>query len=55
MTDPERQKAGELIASIEIAVGEVTPRAGGNAILIKDVLQNLNALREVLGLSRPLH
>jgi hypothetical protein len=55
VTDSQRQKAEELIASIEIAAGEITPRNGGNAMLIQEMLQRLNGLREVLGLERQLH
>jgi hypothetical protein len=55
MTDNENKKAGELIASAEIAVGELTPRNEGNAVLIKEILQSLNGLRALLGLTRPVH
>jgi hypothetical protein len=55
VTNPEKQKAEELIAVLEIAVGEIAPRDGGNASLIKEMLQSLNGLRSVLGLGRPLH
>ena len=55
MTDSEKLKAAELIASVEIAIGEISPRDGGNAALIKGMLQSMNGLREVLGLGRPPH
>jgi hypothetical protein len=55
VTDSERQQAEELIASIEIAAGEIAPRNGSNAVLIQEMLQRLNGLREVLGLERQLH
>jgi hypothetical protein len=53
VTDVERQKAEELIARLELAVGELFPRDGGNAVLIAAMIQSLNGLRSVLGLVRP--
>jgi hypothetical protein len=55
VTDPERQKARELIASVEIAIGEIAPRDGANSALIRDMLQALNGLRTMLGLIAPIH
>src|SRR5580765_4863445 len=50
VTDQERQKAEELIARLEVAVGRIFPRDGGNAALITSMIQALNGLRSVLGL-----
>ena len=55
MTDPERQKVEELIASAEIAIGEITLRNGENAGLIKEMLQSLNGLRSLLGFNGSCH
>ena len=55
MTEPEKKKAEELIASIEISIGEITPRGDGNATLIKDMIQSVNGLRTLLCLSKSLH
>ena len=53
MTDQERQKAEEMISRLEIAVGQIFPRDGGNAGLIASMIQTLNGLRSLLGLVRP--
>lgn len=53
MTDQERQKAEEMISRLEISVGQVFPRDGGNAPLIASMIQTLNGLRSLLGLVRP--
>jgi hypothetical protein len=53
VTDQERQKAEDLIDRLEIAVGQLFPRDGGNAPLIASMIQALNGLRSVLGLVRP--
>ena len=53
MTDQEKQKAEELISSLEIAVGEIYPRSGANAALITSMIHSLNGLRSLLGLIRP--
>ena len=53
MTDQERQKAEELISRLEIAVGQLFPRDGGNATLIATMIQTLNGLRSLLGVVRP--
>ena len=53
MTDQERQQAETLINRLEIAVGEIFPRDGGNAGLIASMIQSLNGLRSVLGVVRP--
>ena len=53
MTDQERQKAEELISRLELSVGQIFPRDGGNAALITSMIQTLNGLRSLLGVVRP--
>ena len=53
VTDQEQQKAEDLISRLEISVGQIFPRDGGNASLIATMIQSLNGLRSVLGLVRP--
>lgn len=53
VTDQERQKAEELVSRLEIAVGQIFPRDGGNAALITTMIQTLNGLRSLLGIVRP--
>ncbi len=53
MTDQEKQKADELISRLELSVGQMFPRDGGNASLIASMIQSLNGLRSLLGLVRP--
>ena len=53
VTDQEKQKAEELIGRLELSVGQMFPRDGGNAPLIASMIQSLNGLRSLLGLVRP--
>ena len=53
MTDQERQKAEELVSRLELSVGQIFPRDGGNASLITTMIQSLNGLRSLLGIIRP--
>jgi hypothetical protein len=53
VTDQERQKAEQLISNLEITVGQIFPRDGGNASLIASMIQTLNGLRSLLGIVRP--
>jgi hypothetical protein len=53
VTDQERQKAEELIGRLELAVGQMFPRDGGNAALLTTMIQTLNGLRSLLGIVRP--
>jgi hypothetical protein len=53
VTDQERQKAEELVSRLEIVVGQIFPRDGGNAALITTMIQALNGLRSLLGIVRP--
>lgn len=50
MTDQERQKADELISRLELSVGQIFPRDGGNSALLASMIQTLNGLRSLLGL-----
>jgi hypothetical protein len=53
VTDQEKQKAEELISRLELSVGQIFPRDGGNAALLTTMIQTLNGLRSLLGLVRP--
>lgn len=53
MTDQEKQKVEELLSQLELSVGQIFPRDGGNASLVAGMIQSLNGLRSVLGLVRP--
>ena len=44
--------AETLLSRIEIAAGELTPRDGGNAALIKQIIESVNGLRSLLGVVR---
>jgi hypothetical protein len=53
VTDQEKVKAEELISRLELSLGQIFPRDGGNASLITEMIQSLNGLRSVLGVVRP--
>jgi hypothetical protein len=53
VTDQERQKADELISRLELGVGQIFPRDGGNASLLASMIQTLNGLRSLLGIVKP--
>ena len=53
MTDQEKQKAEEMLSRLELSVGQMFPRDGGNATLLATMIQTLNGLRSLLGLVRP--
>jgi hypothetical protein len=53
VTDQERQKADDLISRLEVAVGQIFPRDGGNASLLASMIQTLNGLRSLLGIVKP--
>jgi hypothetical protein len=53
VTEQEKQKVEELISRLEINVGQIFPRDGGNAAIVTELIQTLNGLRSVLGLVRP--
>ncbi len=52
MTEQEKQKVEELISRLELSVGQIFPRDGGNASLIKDMIHAINGLRSQLGMVR---
>lgn len=52
MTEQEKQKVEELISRLELSVGQIFPRDGGNASLIKDMIHAINGLRSLLGMVR---
>jgi hypothetical protein len=53
VTDQERQKADELISRLELGVGQIFQRDGGNASLLASMIQTLNGLRSLLGIVKP--
>lgn len=53
LTDEERKKTDDLIASLETAVGQLNTRDVTLRGLIKGMIQDLNALRSLLGVVRP--
>jgi len=53
MTDQDRPRVDALLSRIEVAVGELPDRDGPNAVLIAEVLQAVNGLRALLGVTRP--
>jgi hypothetical protein len=53
VTDQEKLKAEEMISRLELSVGQIFPRDGGNAALLTTMIQTLNGLRSLLGLVRP--
>ncbi len=55
MTDREKQNAEALIVRLEVALGEISPRDGSAAPLIADMIQSLNGLRGLLGLTKSVH
>ena len=52
MTDVDTATADKLLARIEVAVGELMPRDGSNAPLIKEIIECANGLRALLGVIR---
>ena len=50
MTD--NKAVDTLLSRIEIATGELTPRDGSNAALIKQIIESVNGLRSMLGVVR---
>jgi len=50
--DTDITTADKLLARIEVAVGELTPRDGQNAVLIKEIIESVNGLRALLGVVR---
>ena len=52
MTNAEISNADTLLARIEVATGELTPRDGQNSALIKQIIESVNGLRSLLGVVR---
>jgi len=44
--------AERLLSQIEVATGEIAPRDAANAALIKQIIESVNGLRSLLGLTR---
>jgi hypothetical protein len=55
VTDLEKQKAEELISTLETSVGSIFPRDAANASLLAGMIESLNGLRSILGLVRSQH
>jgi hypothetical protein len=53
VTDQEKVKSEELLSRLELSVGQIFPRDGGNAALLATMIQTINGLRSLLGLVRP--
>ena len=52
MPDIDVTAADTLLARIEVAVGELMPRDGTNALLIKKIIESVNGLRSLVGAVR---
>jgi hypothetical protein len=52
LTDTDTTTAEKLLSRIEVVVGELTPRDGPNASLIKEIIEAVNGLRSLLGVVR---
>jgi hypothetical protein len=52
MADIDTRAADTLLGRIEIAVGELMPRDGQNAVLIKQIIESVNGIRSLLGVVR---
>jgi len=50
--DVDATTAERLLSRIEVAVGELLPRDGRNATLIKEIIESVNGLRSILGVLR---
>ena len=48
----EQTAADKLLSRIETNVGELMPRDGRNATLIKEIIESVNGLRSLLGVVR---
>ena len=51
-SDAETTTADKLLSRIETNVGELMPRDGRNANLIKEIIESVNGLRSLLGVVR---
>jgi len=52
LIDTDTGTADKLLSRIEVAVGELMPRDGRNAALIREILESVNGLRSLLGVVR---
>jgi hypothetical protein len=52
VTIADNATADTLLSRIEVAVGELMPRDGNNAALIKDIIASVNGLRSLLQVVR---
>jgi len=50
--DVDAATAERLLSRIEVAAGELAPRDGRNATLIKEIIESINGLRSLLGVVR---
>ena len=53
MTGEDTREADRLLGKIETAVGQLPDRSGTNATLIKTIIESVNGLRTLLGVTRP--
>ena len=52
MAEVDIKTADTLLSRIEVAIGELMPRDGANAALIKQIIESVNGLRSLLGVIR---
>ena len=52
MTNVDVANADTLLSRIEVAAGELMPRDGQNAPLIKQIIESVNGLRSLMGVVR---
>ena len=52
MTQVDTKNADTLLSRIEVAAGELMPRDGQNAALIKQIIESVNGLRSLIGVVR---
>ena len=52
MTGVDTAATDKLLSRIEVNVGELMPRDGRNAALIKEIIESVNGLRSLLGVVR---
>ena len=52
MTPQEQSDAERLLSQIETAVGLLPQRDGGNAVVIKTIIESVNGLRSLIGVVR---
>jgi len=52
MSDMDTAAADTLLSRIEVAAGELVPKDGANAPLIKQIIESVNGLRSLLGALR---